>query len=197
MTTMKCIRAISLPIGMALLVLGSTAAPAHAQGFLSPFVGYDFGGDASCPHIDNCQDKRLNAGVGFGTMGSVFGFEEEIADARSFFGKAPNISSSVFTATSNLLIAPTFGPVRPYAVGGLGLIKTHVEFRADSLFTSTNNNLGWDLGGGLMGFVGSHVGVRAEVRYFHTFRDLKALGFTLSHAKLDYGRASAGVVFKF
>jgi hypothetical protein len=39
--------------------------------------------------------------------------------------------------------------------------------------------------------------VRGDLRYFHSFQDLTVLGFTLSNAKLNYGRASAGVVLKF
>src|SRR5712691_2710402 len=105
------------------------AAPARAQeGFISPLVGFDFGGDASCPAISNCQDKRLNYGVGLGAIGNVFGFEEEFAYAPDFFGTAPNLKSSALTVMSNAMLAPKVGPIRPYFLAGLGLIKTHVEF---------------------------------------------------------------------
>jgi opacity protein-like surface antigen len=178
------------------LVTGS-ALNARAQGFVSPFVGYNFGGDAGCPQITNCQDKRLNLGVSLGKMGSVFGFEEEFAYAKDFFGTIPNASSSVLTVMSNLMIVPAIGPVRPYALAGVGLIKTHVDFTPSSLTTSDNNNLGWDVGGGLMIFFVPHVGVRGDVRYMHAFQDLKALGFTLGDTKLDFGRASAAIVFSY
>ena len=42
------------------------------------------------------------------------------------------------------------GPVRPYALAGVGLIKSHVELTAASLFTTDNNDVGWDVGGGLV-----------------------------------------------
>jgi opacity protein-like surface antigen len=89
------------------------------------------------------------------------------------------------------------GPVRPYLLAGLGLIKTHVELTSTSLFTTDNNAFGWDVGGGVMGFVSDHFGLRGDLRYFHSFQDLTALGFSLKNPKLDYGRASVGVVFKF
>ena len=98
---------------------------------------------------------------------------------------------------SNLMIAPAIGPVRPYALAGAGLIKTHVELTPSNLLTSDNNNVGWDVGGGLMTFFGHHVGVRGDIRYLHSFQDLKALGFTLSDTKLDFGRASTALVLKF
>jgi hypothetical protein len=174
-----------------------TPAQATAQGFISPLVGYDFGGDSGCPHLNNCQDKKVDASVSFGAMGHVLGIEEEVAYAPNFFGTAPGLSSSVLTLMSHVMLVPKLGPVRPYALAGIGLIKTHVELTTASLLTTDNNSLGWDVGGGLMGLMGHHFGVRADLRYVHSFQDLTILGFTLGSAKLDYGRASAGVVFVF
>jgi hypothetical protein len=39
--------------------------------------------------------------------------------------------------------------------------------------------------------------VRGELRYFHAFSDLDILGIQIANTKLDYGRAAAGVVFRF
>lgn len=183
----------TLAIGITL----GTATPARAQGFISPLIGYDFGGDSGCPNLSDCQDKKLNVSVSVGAMGNVFGFEEEIAYAPNFFGEAPGLSSSVLTAMSNLMLVPNLGPVRPYVLAGIGLIKTHVELTPASVFTTDNNSLGWDVGGGLILLVGDHVGVRGDLRYFHSFQDLTVLGFTLGDSKLNYGRASAGVVLTF
>ena len=189
-------RFISFSVLALALIVG---APTHAraQAFVSPFIGYDFGGDASCPQITNCENKKLNFGVSLGTTGRVLGFEEELAYAKDFFGTAPSLSSNVLTLMSNAMIIPKIGPVRPYALAGLGLIKTHVEFTPSSVLTSDNNNLGWDVGGGVAAFFGAHAGVRDDIRYFHAFQDLNALGFTLSDMKLDFGRASVGLVLTF
>jgi hypothetical protein len=67
----------------------------------------------------------------------------------------------------------------------------------DSLLTSDNNNFGWNLGGGLFIFFGEHVGIRGDVRYFHSFDDLEILGFEIDDTKLDFGRASGALVLKF
>ena len=69
--------------------------------------------------MTDCEDKRLNAGVTLGAMGNVFGFEEEFAYAKDFFGSAPGLSSSVLTVMSNVMLIPNVGPVRPYALAGL------------------------------------------------------------------------------
>ncbi len=187
----------SPPLVLALALIVGTGTYADAQGFINPFIGYDFGGDATCLSLANCEDKKLNVGVSIGTMGPVLGFEEEIAYAKDFFGTAPGLSSSVLTLMSNLMIVPKVGPVRPYVLAGVGLIKSHVELSPSSVLTSNNNNFGWNVGGGVVGFFGRHVGLRGDIRYFHAFQDLTVLGLTLSDTKLDFGRASVGLVVAF
>lgn len=180
------------------LALGLIAArPAHAQGFISPLIGFNFGGDSGCLTATNCEDKNLNVGASFGALGSVFGFEAEIAYAKDFFGETPAGSSSVLTVMSNLMLAPDLQVVRPYALAGIGLMKSHVELTGASLLDADNNALGWNVGGGLMVFFSENVGVRGDIRYFHAFQDLEFAGFTLSDTKLDFGRAAAAIVFKF
>lgn len=181
---------------VAILTL-ATARPAAAQGFVSPLLGYDFGGDSGCPDITGCEDKKLNAGVGIGRLGSFFGAELEFSYAKDFFGKAPGYSSSVVTLMGNLLIGPRIGPLQPYGSGGLGLIKTNVELTPSSLLDSTNNHLGWNIGAGLMLFPTAHIGVRGDIRHFHAFQDLDVLGIPLGDTKLDFGRASGALVFRF
>ncbi len=175
----------------------SLTREASAEGFIAPFIGYNFGGDSGCPTATDCEDKKLNAGLALGTLGTLFGFEEEFGYARNFFGDAPGRTSSVFTLMSNVMITPNIGPIRPYALAGLGLMKSRVNLSQSSLLSADNNDLGWDVGGGLMGFFGSHVGVRGDLRYFHAFKDLRVVGFTLGNTKLDFGRASLALVLKF
>ena len=187
-----------LAIGIGVIMI-STASQSRAQGFISPLIGYDFGSDAmsTLNTVNSCQDKKVNVAVGFGAMGNIFGFEEEVAYAPDFFGTASGLTSSVLTLMSNPMLAPRIGPVRPYVLAGIGLIKTHVDLTTTSLFTTDNNSLGWDVGGGVMISVSDHLGVRGDLRYFRTFKDLTVQGFTLSSTTLNYGRASAGLVLKF
>src|SRR5260370_3578527 len=155
---------------LAIALTLSLAHDVHAQGFISPFIGYDFGGDASCPNITNCQDKKLNAGVAIGSLGSILGFEEEVAYAKDFFGNAPELSSSVLSLMSNLMVVPAIGPVHPYVLGGLGLINSHMDFTASSILTSDNNDLGWALGGGVIALLGGHLGALGPIPSFHPFQ---------------------------
>jgi opacity protein-like surface antigen len=184
----------------ALVVLAVLARPepARAAGFISPLIGFNFGGDASCQSASNCEDKRLNFGVGVGGMNAVVGFEQEFAYARDFFGVRPGLqNASVLALMSNFMVVPKIGPVRPYVLGGVGLIKTHTEFTTAALLSTDNNNFGWDIGGGLMVTLVPHVGLRGDIRYFHSFQDLTIAGFPLSDTKLDFGRAAAAIIFTF
>ena len=182
-------------IALVMFVLAPGAA--YAQVFVSPLIGYNFGGDSGCPQITACEDKNLNVSVSVGSLGSVVGSELEVAYARDFFGDIPGVSSSVLTVMGNLMLAPQFGVAQPYALIGLGLVKTHVELSAISLLESDNNHFGWDVGGGLIVFLGRHVGVRGDIRYYHAFQNLDVVGIGIGDTKLDFGRAAAGVVFRF
>jgi len=179
------------------ILLGAVApCPAHAQTFVTLLIGYDYGGDSSCASIRGCEDKGRNLGVSVGGLGNLFGSEFEIASASNFFRRVPETSSSVRTIMTNLLLAPQFGPVRPYGLIGVGRFRAQVE----GLLTAqeqTDSHFGWNLGGGVMFFPSSHVGLRGDLRYFHGFQDLELLAITLEDSKLDFGRAAAGVVIKF
>lgn len=192
-------RAIVTPAPFLLtLLLAFAAVPgAHAQGYISPLIGYDFGGNSGCPAIDDCEDKNLNAGVAIGRMGAITGFEVELAYARNFFGEAPGLSSNVLTLMGNIMLNPDLDPFRPYVLVGLGLIRTQVELTPSGVLQTENSHFGWDIGGGLMIFFGDHVGIRGDVRYFHAFQDLDVLGFELSGEQLDFGRAAGAIVFRF
>jgi opacity protein-like surface antigen len=95
------------------------------------------------------------------------------------------------------MIVPKIGPIRPYALVGVGLIKTRFEFTPLGFLETSNNDFGWDIGGGVMGFFGEHVGIRGDIRYYHSFQDFELFGFNIDATKIDFGRASGAVVFKF
>jgi hypothetical protein len=181
-----------------MLVLLGSAVPSRAQGFIAPFAGYNFGGDAGCPEITGCEDKRLNAGVAMGNMGGLFGFEQEFAYTRDFFGSAPGLDSSVLTIMSSMMVTPRIYPIRPYFALGLGFIRTNLELNAASLLLGGggDNGFGWNIGGGVM--LGTrHIAVRADIRFIHAFDDLEFEGVTISDTELDFGRASIGLVLSF
>lgn len=174
----------------------AAATEVRAQGFFIPMIGYDYGGDSGCPNLTGCEEKKLNFGVSFGKLGSAAGFEQEFAYAKNFFGSTTGQDSSVLTIMSNVMVAPRIGPVRPYVLFGVGLMKSHVDLTPSAVLSFSNNTFGWDLGGGLMVTFGKHVGIRGDVRRFNSFQDVKILS-VLSDTKLNFGRASAGLVLLY
>ena len=183
-------------VAAASLLLALTSAPARADGFIVPFVGFGFGGGSgNCPSLTDCTEKRTNFGASLGSMGSAFGFEEDISYAKNFFGDSPGAPNSILSLMSNLLIGVGVGPVRPYVLGGVGLIRPHVSSLTGALMSlgaTDKNAIGYDIGGGVTGMLGSHVGLRGDLRHFHTLQDVNLLIF--KGQKLDFWRASAGLV---
>ena len=186
----------SLFLILALAVCVLTPTTAAAQGFISPFIGFDYGGDSGCPTARDCENKHSNLGVSGGKLGAIAGAEVEFAYARDFFGDTPGVDTSVLTLMTNAIVGPRIGIIRPFVLGGVGLIKSHVELDAGSLLDSSSN-FGWNIGGGVMLMFGEHVGVRGDIRKFKSFQSISILGFDLSEEKLTYNRASAGLVLAF
>ena len=193
----RFVRRAGMIAALTVILTAASPRPAAAQAYISPFLGFDFGGDSGCQEISGCEDKHVNWGVAFGSLGSIVGAEAEFAYIPDFFGESATVSSSVLTFMGNVMLAPKFGLLQPYGLVGLGLIKTRAELSASGLLETDNNHFGWDIGGGAILFAGEHVGVRGDIRYFHAFQDIDLLVFEIGDTKLDFGRASVGVVFKF
>ena len=191
---MPIFRALAIACATSAVLIAS-AAPARAQGFIAPFIGFNFGGDSSnCASLSSCEEKRLNWGASLGTVNGVLGFEEEIGYASQFFGKTPGGDNAMLTLMSNLMVVIPAGPIQPYGIIGIGLMRSHAQFNTSSLSLS-NNSLGWDIGGGLNIFLAHSIGVRGDIRRLKTLQDV-TLG-VFGNDKVEFWRASAGLVFRF
>ena len=189
---------------MAAVVISlATSGQASAQGYISPFLGYNFSGDAGCPEITQCEDKNLNWGASLGVANTIIGTELDFGYVNDFFGESDDYSSNVLTVMGNFLLAPRFGPIQPYGLFGLGLIRTTTDLTPQGLEDTSHNDFGWNFGGGVMGYFSQHFGLRGDVRYFYTFDALEVLGLDGfdgldgREEKLDFGRISGALVFRF
>ena len=187
----------SIVLSLALVALLSPRM-AQAQGFISPTFGYNFGGDSGCLEAFDCEDKNWNFSLSAGALGSVVGFEVEWLWANNFFGETADQSNTVTTFMGNFMLAPKISIVQLYGLAGIGLMRTKFE---DDVFETeeSENQIGWDVGGGLMVFVHRNVAIKGDIRYYHSFEALDLLGFDLGNNenRLDFGRLGIGVVFKF
>ena len=169
---------------------------ASAQGFISVSYGYNFGGDTGCRSATDCRNKNWNWGGSLGSLGSVVGFETELTHESDFTGDKIN-PTSVTTLMGDFMLAPRFSIVQPYGLIGFGAIKTKVEGPGNSEDSQTHT--GWTIGAGVAVFVQKHIGLKGDVRYYHSFEkfDLLGLELDLGQNKLDFGRAAFGVLFRF
>jgi opacity protein-like surface antigen len=204
-------------VGISMVTVALVAPrTASADWTLTPFVGWNFGGSADVngtggSSVGNKFEKKIDYGVSLAAMGGgVVGFEVDFGYSPNFFegGTAGNNAfeftndSNVTTLTGNAIVGIPIGgkrggSVRPYIVGGVGLIRTNVQDAAELFSVNTKNDFGFDVGGGVMGFFSSNVGLRGDVRYFRGFNgssdNLTGLGVSDFH----FWRGSVGVSFKF
>jgi opacity protein-like surface antigen len=196
MSTMAMLKKLCSLGFLAAALVAFAVTEASAQGFFIPFIGYDYGGDSTCPGFTGCEDKKVNYGAAVGKLGQAAGFEQEFAYAKDFFSRIGGEDSGVLTIMSNLMLAPKIGPVRPYVLGGIGLMKAHVDLGPSAVLSFSNNTFAWDIGFGLVVHFGRSVGIRGDVRHFHSFEDLETLNFS-NRNKLNFARASVGLVLMF
>jgi len=189
-------------LALGLLVGVVAPGPAYADGMLVPFIGVNFAGNSRGELSNAIDAERFNWGASLGYMGGgVLGIEADIAYSPDFHGRTDLGGSSVFTAMGNLLIGIPFGGqsgfgIRPYVVGGLGVIRSEFDALGDRL-SFDNSKAGWNAGGGAMFFFGTHVGLRADVRYFRTFSAVDLIDAIERQGRLDFARASTGLILRF
>jgi len=184
------------------------ATPAHADGFISPSIGVNFGGSAggtlrSSTTTAANQGSKINWGVAAGWMGKGFiGVEEDFQWSPDFFGHGGSVDSSrVVTIMTNLIIGAPIGGqrgpgVRPYASLGVGWINQQITNVAN-VNNFTENDFGWDLGAGVMGYFSNNVGLRFDYRYFRNFQETNTNTIGLEVGHFAFNRASVGVLFRF
>jgi opacity protein-like surface antigen len=201
-------------VGVVLAASMASPRTASADWVLTPFVGWNFGGSADVNGNGGVSTRNKFAHkANFGLSAAYMG--KGILGAEVDFGYSPNFyentaatgfqfanSNNVTTLTGNLIVGIPAGghgaSVRPYAVGGVGLVRSRVGDAAGLLDVSSKNDFGFDLGAGLMGFFKQNVGLRGDVRYFRTFQGAPSDSATgLGIGNFQFWRASAGVTFKF
>jgi opacity protein-like surface antigen len=195
-------------------ILSLIAVPraASADWLFTPFIGTAFsvGADFGDTFDGALEfERRFTYGASLGYMGAgVIGFEFDFGYSPNFFETIVDDDdftfaddSNVTTLMANVIIGIPLGGqtgfgIRPYAVGGVGLLRTHVEGAGLFFEDLDSNDFGFNIGGGINLFFTDNVGVRGDVRYFRAFAgEDDELDFDLSD--FDFWRATAGVTFRW
>lgn len=189
------------------LLTFATPRPASADWMFTPFVGAALGGtvsDVSGFQLD--RDTQGTFGAGLTWMGAgIVGFDIDFGYTPNFFGDDPDFGdSNVTTLMANVIVGAPIGGqsgpgFRPYAVGGLGLLRERISSANQFFDDLSRNEMGFNVGAGVNAFFTDNLGLRGDVRYFRALQsggagsDLDV--FDLD--RLDFWRATVGVSFRF
>jgi opacity protein-like surface antigen len=192
MTRVRILAAFCFVVGV--------AANAAAQGFISPFAVTTVSSPSSLG-----GHTKPGFGVALGGLGGVIGGETEFTYYPELLDNTSNglAKNRVFTLTANTLIGPKVGPVRVYAALGGGELYLDVTSVSSIVIPNpqsvSNNYFTFDVGGGVMGNVASHLAIRGDVRYYRAFgfnvSDVQQAGLSLTH--FDFWRLGGGVALTF
>jgi hypothetical protein len=185
------------------LLIGAAPTPASADWLLTPFVGANFGGNASFGDFatfDDEVERRVDFGASLGWMGKgIVGFEVDFGWSPNFFQNTNGDAnfefgdSNVTTLMANVLVGAPFGGqrgpgFRPYASGGLGLMRAN----------ATGSNFFNDLSTNTLGVFTDNVGIRGDIRYFRSLQDKEPDGeLDLGLSDFDFWRGTVGVTFRW
>lgn len=156
---MKRLMAIVLTAAAALM---THPAAARADGFISPFIGVNFGGDTI---------KKTNVyGGSLGFNGAKAGFEIDFGYTPEFFADEElGVDGKLVTVMGNMLFGGNRGGFSPYVVLGAGLIRTNISVLDDVLdVEAAKNSFGGNVGAGFFAG-GKSFKIRTDVRYFRAF----------------------------
>jgi len=204
----------------ALVVFGvcllAAPAAASAEWHITPMIGLTFAGKTTIVDLDEGTGKRHPNIAGSVALlgGGVFGVEGITTLTPGFFesgddsplfqpgGETPLVESSrLFTLMGNVIVtAPrrwTEYTLRPFLSGGFGLIRVYKLETLDVL-PATANLFGYNIGGGVIGFLTHGTGVRFELRYYGTVRgtDPGNPPIASGDVNLRYMTASVGLVIR-
>ena len=207
------VRKLFLVALLAGFAVATTPGRADADWYVTPFVGGNLGGSANFGGPNDFEDqveRRVDVGASLGWMGAgIAGFEIDWGWSPNFFQNTTGPAnftfgdSNVTTLMGNVVLGipvggQTGGGVRPYVVGGAGLLRSNIS--GGTFFNDlTSNDFGFDLGGGVHGYFNDHVGLRGDLRYFRLLQDNDPAsnGLDIGLANFNFWRASVGVTFRF
>jgi hypothetical protein len=179
--------------------------PAHADWLFTPFVGSTFAGSTTflVPETGTLTRKVIFGGSAAWLTESIVGLEADFAYIPHFFEtNDPSglvTGSSVLTLTGNAIVTVplslTREALRPYAVAGLGLIRAHSD-DAGNVFPIEEGLVGFDVGGGAMGFITDRTGLRFDLRQFRVLQRAGTLTGGRA-ARVAFWRFTVGVTLRY
>jgi Outer membrane protein beta-barrel domain len=191
-------------VALSILAACSIPADAGAEWYVSPYVGARFGANTTFLFGREGTEQRtftFGSSVGFLTAG-VLGVEADVSFVPGFFTGTAIESSLVTTVMGNVVVATPLGVtqygLRPYLVGGLGLLRARGDTN-DIENVIGSNLFGMNIGGGALGPISPRSSVRFDVRYFRNLGgDEDATTFNnAAEVELSFWRGTVGLTVRF
>jgi hypothetical protein len=192
-----------------MLLLLSWPGSARAEWQLRPAVGLNVIQNTTFgPPQPSGTIGRVSWGGDVALIGNILGIEADFSRRGGFFpaakleGAGIVRSSSVTTLTGNVTVALPSHLVeytlRPYFVGGAGLMAVRIDQQLD-VFDVALNMKGTDLGGGVTGFLTKRIGLNWDVRYFRSFEGGPELSLSRSAGspQLSFWRANMALAIRY
>jgi hypothetical protein len=193
---------------------------ARAEWQFTPFIGYTFKATSTFIDLDLDENRvatdqtRLNFGGAIRLVGEwPIGLEAYYVHTPGFFDPKPQfnivlprvLESRTYAVMGNVVLTTPLSwnryGLRPSLSGGIGLMHASAKDQLQILPYRVDL-LGMNIGGGAVGFLSDHVGVRFDVRYFRNIKgvsqeDLGDFPVTSGQpVRLRYWTIGFGVVIK-
>jgi hypothetical protein len=202
---------MSRPLALCCLLVALLPRPAVAEWQFVPMIGATFKGKTSLLDLENATGKvhrHLGGSVSL-LGGGIFGAEALVIYTPAFFesddpgfeipipGDFVVTSSRTLAVMGNVVLtAPrrwTEYGLRPYMSGGLGLLHARTE---DGILPLYANLVGFNIGGGAIGFLTPRTGVRFDFRYVSSLHREEAVNEAFGRTHLSYMTLSVGLVIR-
>jgi hypothetical protein len=193
--------AIQLGVLLAAFIM-PPAAQAATEWQIRPFIGLAFKGSTTLVDPERAAGTtNVVLGASVGLLGEIVGIEGDLGHAPGFFQSGDQelvASSRVTTLTGNVIVGPprsqTEYSLRPYFVGGFGLMSMHTN---DAFSVElTVNRPAMNVGGGVTGALSDRIGLSWELRYFRSVTG-DAIPGSLAPVQLSFWRANMALVIRY
>jgi hypothetical protein len=194
------------PSLLALALLLVLPGSASAEWQIRPFLGVTFAGGTTFVDPEQAAGHpKIAIGVNGVLLGENIGIEGDFGRTPGFFQSGDQelvLGSSATTLTGNIVIALprrlTQYTLRPYFVGGAGLMHTRRIDQALEGLNVARTLPAIDVGGGATGFLTDHVGLSWDMRYFRSITGNSQLrGLSVAAERLSFWRATMALAIRY
>ena len=190
-----------------MLALAPTS-PASAEWHIVPLIGVTFHANTNAQSVEpEPIPSHVNIGGAVAVLGKgVFGVEGVTVFTTGFRGvvsgvPSPIQSSRVFGLAGNAVLTTprhlTEYSLRPYVSGGIGYMRLDITPAPGGDALSLHEHFpALNIGGGAVGFLTQHTGVRFDFRYYKRIGETTPGENAPDHPEVSFMTLSVGVVIR-